>query len=463
MRSFFLQIFLSFWLGTMGTFIVATVFAPRSDPGTPEQLRSALAMSVSKLAQPSLEDYQARGCAGIAWLSPQISLADSAGKPLCAGPFDAKVKGLLADSQRSNQTLFLRDGSAMVQVSPFSAAHGERYFLVQRLAGIERPWWPHLPPAAIPVSLLVTFFFAYLLTRPVRQLSLALREFSAGDMDVRLPISPSRWKDFGGADIRTLMLDFNHMTGRIKELVEAQKLLVRDISHELRSPLARLQVALEIAREESPASTEILDQASAEADRVNALIGELLTLSLMESMRQAPAPERFSLGEIFESLLPDMNFEAEANGANVRYRSACEECQLLGQPEMLRRALENVIRNAIRYTPAGEAVEITVSQPYALATETNPSIPDAWLEISIADRGPGVPEESLTEIFRPFFRVDMAREGTTGGFGVGLAIAERAIHLHSGSIHVENRTGGGLLVLVRLPCELTQKDNAFAI
>lgn len=459
MRSFFLQIFLSFWLGTVGTFIVATIFAPRNDPGTPEQLRSALAMTVSKLAQPSLEDYQSRGCAGIAWLLPQISLADSAGQPLCSGPFDTKVTELLADARSSNRTLFLRDGSSMMQVSPFASARGQRYFLVQRLAAVNRPWWPHLPPAAIPVSLLVTFFFAYLLTRPVGVLSLALRRFSAGDMDVRLPISPSRWKDLGGADIRTLMLDFNHMAGRIKELVEAQKLLVRDISHELRSPLARLQVALEIAREESPASTEILDQASAEADRVNALIGELLTLSLMESMRQAPAPETFLLGEIFESLLPDMNFEAETNGAIVRYQSSCDECLLRGQPEMLRRALENIIRNAIRYTPSGEAVDITIAPAATASKETQLSDKEEWLEVSIADRGPGVPEESLTEIFRPFFRVDMAREGTTGGFGVGLAIAERAIHLHSGSIRVENRDGGGLLAFVRLPYHPKQQDS----
>ncbi|HTJ29938.1 MAG TPA: ATP-binding protein [Acidobacteriaceae bacterium] len=451
MRSFFLQIFLSFWLGTVGTFIVAISFAPRNDPGSPEQLRLALATTVTKLAQPSLEDYQARGCAGIAWLSPQISLANGAGEPLCGPPLSDKVVALLADARQSNRALFQRDGDRMMQVSPFISAQGQRYFLVQQLPYVPRPWWPHLPPAAIPVSLLVTFFFAWLLTRPVRALSFAMRRFSAGDMDVRLPISPSRWKDLGGADIRTLMLDFNHMAGRIKELVEAQKLLVRDISHELRSPLARLQVALEIAREESPASTEILDQASAEADRVNALISELLTLSLMESMRQAPAPETFSLGEIFETLLPDMRFEAEANEASVHYHSTCEECILHGQPEMLRRALENVIRNAIRYTPAGEAVEITVSPSSDATNITQSSAEETHLQISIEDRGPGVPEEHLSEIFKPFFRVDMAREGTTGGFGVGLAIAERAIYLHAGAIRVRNREGGGLTVVVSLP------------
>jgi len=451
MRSFFLQIFLSFWLVTAGIFMAASVFAPRNDPGTPEQLRPALAITVSKLAEPTLEEYRAHGCAGITWLAPEISIADNFGQPLCGAPFDANVAGQIADAKRFDATLFRRDGGMMIQVSPFLSKDHGLYFLVHRLPDVRRPWWPHLPPAAIPVSLVVTFFFAYLLTRPVRRLSVALRRFSAGDMDVRLSIAPSRWKDFGGADIRTLMLDFNDMAGRIKELMEAQKLLVRDISHELRSPLARLQVALEIAREESPASTEILDQASAEADRVNALISELLTLSLMESMRQTPAPETFSLGEIFESLLPDMSFEAEANGASIQYHSSGEECELRGQPEMLRRALENIIRNAIRYTPSGEAVEITIANPADLSQVNPQSASNTRLEIVIADRGPGVPEAYLSEIFRPFFRVDMAREGATGGFGVGLAIAERAIHLHSGTIRVKNRDGGGLLVFVSLP------------
>ncbi|MFT4113249.1 ATP-binding protein [Silvibacterium sp.] len=454
MRSFFLQFFLSFWVITCGIFIAATLLSPQDDPGSPGEVRSALDLSADALATTSIAQYREHGCAGLAPLGKESTFADSNGNPICAPPFEKPVAELLRQTRKEGHPVSLRADGIWVQVRQVSIGNNERYYLVQRISGEHRPWWPHLPVVAIPVSLLVTFLFAYILTRPVRALRLAFRRFSAGDMDVRLDVPPSRWKDFGGADVRTLMIDFNHMADRVKELVEAQKLLIRDISHELRSPLARLQVALELAREEAPESTGLLDRVGVEADRLNALIGETLRLSLMESLRQPPSDETFALGEIFALLLPDMRFEAEARGSRVVYSSACDAVMLRGQGEMLRRALENIVRNAIRYTPAGGTVEIAATcdahagNPLGVSTATPIPI---WIDIVIADRGPGIPEQYLSDIFRPFYRVDMAREGTTGGFGVGLAIAERAVHLHSGSIRVENRRGGGLSVIVQLP------------
>ncbi|GGH05622.1 sensor histidine kinase [Silvibacterium dinghuense] len=448
MRSFFLQIFLSFWIIIVGIFIAVTVLTPQDDPGTWDEVRDAFDTSVDALANTAIAQYRADGCAGLAALGSAITLADSSGRAICAPPLEKPVADLLRQAHEEPHPVSLREQGWWVQARQVRIKSGEYYYFIQRIHDPQRPWWPHLPAVALPISIIVTFFFAYILTRPVRALRRAFRRFSAGDMDVRLPVAPSRWKDFGGADVRTLMIDFNHMADRIRELVEAQKLLIRDISHELRSPLARLQVALEIAREESPESSALMDRVSAEADRLNALIGETLRLSLLESLRQPPSDETFTLGDIFALLLPDMRFEAEARGTRVTYSSACDTLRLQGQSELLRRALENIIRNAIRYTPAGGVVEIAATCHMHPVTSSATPI---WIEILIADRGPGIPEQYLSEIFRPFYRVDMAREGTTGGFGVGLAIAERAIHLHSGSIRVENRRGGGLTVFVRLP------------
>lgn len=452
MRSLFLQMFLAFWAVTVTIFVAATLFAPRFDPGTPQQLRAALSASVESLGKPALAHFLQQGCAGLNSLPPQMRIADANGDPLCGPAFDPSVQAMEKEAGASNRALFLAQGNSLINVIPLMGADGKKYVIVQHLSSVSRSWWPHYPPReALLISVFATLLLAYFLTRPLRALSEALRRFSEGDMDVRLPTKPW-WMDFGGGDIRDLMADFNHMAVRIRELVDAQKLLVRDVSHELRSPLARLQVALGIAREEAPGSTEMLDQASSEADRLNALIGELLTLALMESVPQQAAAEIFSLEEIFDLLLPDMKFEAEAHGARIVYQSFGTPFVLRGRSEMLRRAFENIIRNAIRYTPDQEYVSITVSMPQPAAHRENLTPGgDRVCEVLIEDRGPGVPVDSLQDIFRPFYRVDMAREGTSGGFGVGLAIAERAILQHRGRISVENRIDGGLSVRISIP------------
>ena len=446
MRTFFLQLFLSFWVATAGIIIAATIFFPDNDPGSPENLRAASAVSAQSLVAYAVAQYRTSGCAGLSLLGEDVFLGDQSGRSPCAGHPDEDSAAMIARVAATGKPEGRRFGQSWIEVRSIDLGPSGRWILAQRSAYVPRPWWPRLPPISVPVSILVTFFFAFILTRPVRRLSRAFRRFSAGDLNVRLPLSPRRWSGVGGADVQTLMSDFNDMADRIRELVEAQKMLVRDISHELRSPLARLRVALELAREDAPSHTPSFDRMEREADKVNALIGEMLSLSLMESTRQLPRPETFSLSDLMEELTPDMSFEAEGRGCGVSYVAPAEEFILTGQQEMLRRALENVIRNAIRYTPAGNCVEVVASG--AAASNKSEGI---QLTIEVRDRGPGVPEESLREIFRPFYRVDMAREGSSGGFGVGLAIAERAVHLHQGVISISNRVGGGLTVRMILP------------
>jgi two-component system sensor histidine kinase CpxA len=239
------------------------------------------------------------------------------------------------------------------------------------------------------------------------------------------------------------MVDFNHMAERLESLVDAQKLLLRDVSHELRSPLARLSVALELSREDADRTMVThLDRIERETGRLNQLIGQLLTLSSMEAVENLERFEPVSLKGLLEELIPDAAYEAQQREATVKLEAACE-CVVEGHRELLYRAMENVVRNAIRYTDAGTEVEI------GLHGEGEGGAATAVIEVS--DRGPGIPEAERERIFRPFYRMDPARSSHTGGFGVGLAIAERAVKLHHGELRLRNREGGGITFEIRLP------------
>jgi two-component system sensor histidine kinase CpxA len=247
----------------------------------------------------------------------------------------------------------------------------------------------------------------------------------------------------GTNEIRSLMVDFNRMADRIAGLMEAQKLLLRDVSHELRSPLARLSVALELARDQAPQSVEIhLQRIEDEATQLNRLIGELLSLSSLESLRNPIKAEPVSLVHLIETHLPNLQFEAGARNCTVSL-SALVDSTVVVDPELMGRAIENIVRNAIRYSPAGGSVELEVLNAQDQTASS--------AVLHIMDRGPGVPENLREAIFRPFVRVDTSRNESTGGFGVGLAIAERAVHLHGGEIRALPRQGGGLIIEMRLP------------
>jgi two-component system sensor histidine kinase CpxA len=225
--------------------------------------------------------------------------------------------------------------------------------------------------------------------------------------------------------------------------VGAQKLLLRDVSHELRSPLARLSVALELAREDSdPATKAHLDRIERETERLNLLIGQLLSLSSMEALEKVENFKPLSLNRLIERMIPDAEYEAQQRQCSLVFHAE-DECTIAGNEELLYRAVENVVRNAIRFTESGSEVEITLKAEGKEGTRQ--------AEIEVSDRGPGIPENQLSAIFRPFYRVDYARSPDTGGFGVGLAIAERAVRLHHGELCAFNRKGGGATMRITLP------------
>lgn len=285
------------------------------------------------------------------------------------------------------------------------------------------------------------YWLARYLTAPVKKLRVAAQELAQGNLSARVGDSGGR-----SDELASLGSDFDLMAEKIETLVQAQRRLLGDISHELRSPLARLNVALELARQRSGAeAASALARIQREAENLNEMIGQLLTLTrLQTSAKEIPKAE-FDLCRLVREIADDAEFEVQSGNRSVRLESA-STCSIVGNEQLLRRAIENVVRNAVHYTREASDVEIRVGEA---VVESNRKT----VEITVRDHGPGVPETSLDEIFRPFYRVDDARDREAGGVGLGLAIAQRAIQLHGGAVSAANAPDGGLVVTIRLQDE----------
>lgn len=289
----------------------------------------------------------------------------------------------------------------------------------------------------------ICYLLAWRITAPVRKLRGAVQRLADGDLTARTGIAGGQ----SGDEMSELGGDFDRMAERIESLLLAQKQLVRDISHELRSPLARLQVALGLARRKATADAEqALDRIEQEACRLNIMIGELLTLNLLDNGATLKHTEPVDLKKLLEEVVQDADFEAAGNSCQVLLTA--EVCLLVtGNRELLRRAIENVVRNGLRYTSEGTAVEVLLEQGH-----------QSHAVIHVKDRGPGVPEAMLEAIFNPFCRVEEARDRQSGGTGIGLAITAGAVALHGGRVTAINRQEGGLEITIRLPLELLKKS-----
>jgi two-component system sensor histidine kinase CpxA len=236
-----------------------------------------------------------------------------------------------------------------------------------------------------------------------------------------------------------LVRDFNQMAERIQRLMDAQQQLLRDISHELRSPLARLNVALGLARKwAGEQATSALDRIEQESERLNEMIGRLLTLARVKSLVDPPQHATVSLRGLLDQIAQDAGFEASAKQCQVRVQGA-QDCDVRGSHELLHSAIENVVRNAVRYTPPASTVQINLN-----CGQTSSSI-------TVRDEGPGVPEGELSNIFRPFYRLSDAREHRSGSTGIGLAITHEVARLHGGTVNARNVQPRGLIVEIKLP------------
>jgi two-component system OmpR family sensor kinase len=338
-------------------------------------------------------------------------------------------------------------GTDLDRARRVQAASGEAYLIfiplesasfLERLVRRPGPPSPWMPLAAGALaSLIFGALLSWYVARPIRVLRGGFESLSRGRLDARVAGVMGRQ----GGEIAVLGREFDGMADRLQALINAQRSLLHDVSHELRSPLARLQAAIGLARQNPQKLEASLERIELEAQRVDALVEQLLTLSRLEanvSDGSLARVERIDLVDLVAAIAEDARFEAEASGRTLMFTSR-DEAAADVRAELIHRAVENVVRNAIKYTRPGTAV--------AVMTEADARTRS--FVVRVADRGPGVPEAELESIFEPFFR------GTGGGpergFGLGLAIARRAVEAHGGRMIARNREGGGLEIEIRLP------------
>lgn len=304
-------------------------------------------------------------------------------------------------------------------------------YVVSTVPRFEAPnYLPYYLPIVF-VFVLGIYVLAHYIGRPLRQLRETVMRFGSGDLEARTGLK--RRDEFGD-----VARSFDEMAGRIQTLLTAERRLLQDISHELRSPLARLSVAVELARTSADRGAA-LDRIKKEAQRISMLVGELIEMTRAEGDPAERRSAAVDLKELLEELLDDLLIEADGKGVML-VRELEGPLVMQGDAELLRRAMENVLRNAIRYSPAEEQVTVR------LRREGNEAL------VVVRDLGPGVPEEMREQIFRPFFRVEDDRARQSGGVGLGLAIAQRAVHLHLGQISARN-ADLGLEVTIRVPLQ----------
>lgn len=446
----FLKIFLSYWLA-LALFIVLAILTtlamrPTVEVSTVEALQN-------KLLSEAIQTYQTGGKEAVrnylrslresqhAW----VFLFNEQGQELSGRNPPEWIDRVERGQAHTVESVWGRLGPMQFLRPSMIAADGHRYNLVIQLPPGQRTLFgPHGVPGlgilmAVVSSGLVCFTLARFLTSPIVRLRAATQRLAAGDLTARAGVSSSRSRD----EMAELVRDFDRMAERLESLVNAQSRLLKDISHELRSPLARLNVALELARQRTgPEAESALERIERESTRLNELVGRLLTIARLESgsdsLRKAPV----ALEELVREIAKDAAFEAQARRCRVDCVIA-DDCVVIGDASLLHSAIENVVRNATRYTEEGSAVQVQLEQGQRAKG------PEAVIRVT--DSGPGVPEEALTKLFLPFYRIDDARGRATGGVGLGLAITERAVLLHGGSVRAVNRPQGGLMVEIRLP------------
>src|SRR5688572_4439246 len=438
MGRLFWKIFFAFWLtliaAAIGTGMAISLQREERDGPAPELAGGRIPALATELASVTLrhggvpalrewmrESQRTRG--------PSLFAVDSEGRDLLGRPVPA------AALTRARE---LAAGGGARAAREVAAPGGEHYLLFTPMEGEPRRGRrPGPPPTWLLVligaaaSLAVSALLAWYLSRPIRSLRWAFRSAAQGRLDTRVrPLLKGR-----SDEIADLGDDFDQMAQQLQKLVGAQRRLLHDVSHELRSPLARLQAAIGLVRQSPEKLEASLDRIEREVARLDELVGEVLTLARLETGATGPAAQSVDFAELVADIAEDARFEAEAAKRRLSLRSD-SPVGVRGSAELLHRAVENVVRNAVKYTAEGSAVEVELFAR------------DGKAVLVVADRGPGIPPEELERVFEPFYR---AASDTAKGFGLGLAIAQRAVASHGGAIGARNREGGGLRLEIELP------------
>jgi len=458
MRSLFLKIFLWFWLG-MILANVALFFAFAATRPTQSNRPWRDLSLVGSTAQKAAETYERDGQAALAaYLSDfertngiESILVNSQGNELVGRPVPSGWQDLATRAARGGITQFNVSTTSLLVAQQVTTPTGHKYVYVSRLP--RTPLGINLRALALRllvVSLtggLLCYFLARYLTTPIRKLRETTHEFADGNLAARVgPKLVKKRRD----EVAQLGRDFNLMAERLQSMVASQHRLLGDISHELRSPLARMSVALELARKRAgPEARGALDRIERESEILNEMIGHLLKLTRLESGTDGLRKTEVDLAQLVHEVADDADFEARSLNRSVQV-VACAECSTTGTEELLRSAVENVVRNAVRYTAEGTAVEV------ALRAENGNG---RSAVISVRDHGHGVPDEAIEKIFHPFYRTEDARDRVSGGSGLGLAITARAVRLHGGKVRATNARDGGLEVTIDLPIDTDHHHN----
>ena len=293
-------------------------------------------------------------------------------------------------------------------------------------------------PLLFIVCAVLCFLMARYLAKPIVELQEASQKFANGDFSHKITKEAMARYD----EIGDLASDFNNMASKIEALINSQKRLFNDISHELRSPLARMQVGIELLQMKVPDSEKsLVERLNRDVNRMNALIEEVLQFSKLENKQISGPSEEVNLAKALENVCADAEFESKTKHKGVRLEIK-QECSIKkGNSVLLERAFENIIRNGLRFTPENSIVEVSLEKI------------DNKAIIKISDQGPGVPEDKIGKIFDPFYCIKADRNPQQGGIGLGLCIALKAVQIHNGTIKMSNKTQGGLLATIEIPLE----------
>jgi two-component system, OmpR family, sensor histidine kinase CpxA len=449
MRSLFLKIFCWFWATVLATgvaLILTFILEPES---VPSRWHATLTDTARFSGIMAVEAVERDGVAAAAAHLQQIEhethmkacLFDSGGSAV-AGTGCASFANMTSQVLASRASEFsMKSGITRVALVVRGQSGRDYVFATELPAGPRAALAINRSAAVLKwcVAFLVSGLICSLLTRyltsPILQLRGMSQKLAAGDLSARTSLAMGERRD----ELGDLVCDFNFMASRIEELLARQRQLISDISHELRSPLARLNVALDLGRGrkgEDPA----FDQMQVDIRLVDDMIGRLLTIAKLDiSPSQVPMAE-VDLAELLSQIARNAEFESRELHRGIRL-SLSGQCRLLGSAELLHSAIENVVRNAIRYTESGTSVEVFL--------ECHTS--ETMARLIVRDHGSGVPESELKNIFQPFYRATDARDRQSGGTGLGLAIAERVVRVHGGTIRAKNASPRGLVIEMSLP------------
>jgi signal transduction histidine kinase len=459
-RSLYLRIFLSFWLA-MGLIIAASVgittsFVLSRTAAVQVELQR---LDVNVLAQSAEKRLAAEGLEGLEqWISEtrrahvglDIFVVDASGQQIFKGK---QMPAFLVERMRSMVRNGYMNGPAKTrapgndpsrsapQITAPNGAVYTMFFPPVRDPSLAILGAPSLQFLLLSIALIVSgvicWYLARSVTRPVERLQASARALAGGNLNARVGAEFASRRD----ELSVLAHDFDQMAERLRDLIASKEILLRDISHELRTPLARLRLALGLARRDGANLNREHDRIEREAERLDELIGQILQLARLNATQPELHCQDFDYANLVSDVVEDARLEATAQNKQVDWQYTAA-LNIRADQELLHSAIENVVRNAVRFTAVGTAVELSVQQ------QTDKTV------LTIRDHGPGVPEDELAHLFEPFYRItQQARERDTGGYGLGLAITSRVIKAHNGQVTARNAPDGGLIVTLSVPNE----------